>query len=93
MYALLTNIKREFPKHNHLSNADNLKAMTKENVGWEDIFREVEDMYKSMTAEGYICWPPAWNASDTKVPPHNSGGNLTQFTNRKQANGNQEQKW
>ena len=26
--------------------------MTTSEVGWEDILREVEDMYKSMTAEG-----------------------------------------
>ena len=56
-------------------------------VGWEDILREAEDMYKSITAEGYICWPPACNPSHTKVPPNNFGANLTQFTNGKQSNG------
>ena len=40
-------------------NADKLKAMTLAKVGWEDILREVEDMYQSMTAEGSIHWPPA----------------------------------
>ena len=54
MYVLLTKIKREIPKHSHLSNADKLTAMTKEEVGWEDILQEAKDMYKSMTAEGYI---------------------------------------
>ena len=28
MYALLTNLKKEIPKHNHLLNTDKLKAMT-----------------------------------------------------------------
>ena len=41
-----------------------------------------------MTAEGSIQWPPTCNPSDTKVPPNHFGANLTQFTNRKQANGN-----
>ena len=45
-------------------------------------------MYKSMTAEGYMRWPPACNPSDLKVPPNNFGANLTQFTNGKQSNGN-----
>ena len=52
MYVLLTKVKCEIPKHNQLSNADKLTAMTKEQVGWEDILREAKDMYKSMTAEG-----------------------------------------
>ena len=45
-------------------------------------------MYKSITAKGYTCWPPACNPSDMKVPPNNFGANLTQFTNGKEANGN-----
>ena len=45
-----------------------------------------------MTAEGNICWPPACNPSDMKVPPNNFGPNLTKFTNRNrnQFNGNQK---
>ena len=54
MYILLTKVKHEIPKHNHLSNTDKLAAITKEQVGWEDILQEAKDMYKSMTAEGYI---------------------------------------
>ena len=54
MYVLLTKVKHKILKHNHLLNANKLAAMTKEEVGWEDILREAEDMYKSMTAEGYI---------------------------------------
>ena len=50
--------------------------------------RKAEDLYKSMTAEGYICWPPACNPSETKVSQNNFGANLTQFTNRKESNGN-----
>ena len=74
-------MKKEIPKNNHLSNTDKLNAMTMAKVGWEDILRQAEDMYKSMTAEGYICWPPACNPSDMKVPPSHFGANLTQFTN------------
>ena len=49
---------------------------------------------KSMTAEGYICWLPACNPSDTKVSPNNFGADLTQFTNGKQSNGNHtSQQW
>ena len=62
--------------------------MTQAKVGWEDILREAEDMYKRMTGEGSICWPPACDSSDTKVPPNHFGANLTQFTNGKQVNGN-----
>ena len=88
MYVLLTKVKREIPKHNHLSNADKLTAMSKEEVGWEDILQEAKDMYQSMTAEGYIRWPPACNPSNSKVPPNNFGANLTQINNGKHSNGN-----
>ena len=87
MCALLTNVKKEIPKHNHLSSTAKLKAMTALSVGWENILREAEDLYKSMTAEGYICWSPDCNSSDTIVPPNHFGANLTQFKNGKQTNG------
>ena len=55
--------------------------MTAEKIGWEDILRQAEDLYKSMSAEGYICWQPACNPSDSKTPQNNFGENLTHFTN------------
>ena len=45
-------------------------------------------MYKSMTAKGYIQWPPACNPSNSKIAPNNFGANLTQINNRKHSNGN-----
>ena len=35
MYSKLTNVKKEIPKFNHMSNADKLGAMTLAKVGWE----------------------------------------------------------
>ena len=45
-------------------------------------------MYKSMTAKGYIQWPPDCNPSDLKIPPNNLGVNLTQINNGKHSNRN-----
>ena len=87
-YAKLTKVKKEIPKYNHMSNTDKLKAMTQAKVGLEEILRESQDMYKSMTDERSICWPPACSLSDTKVTPNHFGANLTQYTNGKQANTN-----
>ena len=90
---MLTKVKKEIPKHNHMSNSDKLNKMNGAKVGWDNILREAKDMYKSMTAgEGSIRWPPACNPSNTKVPSNHFGANLTQFTNRnrKQLNSNQK---
>ena len=37
IYVLLTKVKHEILKHNHLSNANKRTAMAQEKVGWEDI--------------------------------------------------------
>ena len=50
-------------------------------VGFKDILRESNDLYKNMIAKGSICWPPVCNPSDSKVPPNNFGANPTQFLN------------
>ena len=56
MYTKVTNVKKEIPKNNDMSNADKLKAMTLAKVGWEDILREAKDMYKRYKSTYKSLW-------------------------------------
>ena len=78
MSSLLTKVKENALQITHLNNVQKAAFMSQNDVGWEDILDQAEDLYKEQMVEGLERWPPASNPKDSKKPPSNFQANLTQ---------------
>ena len=88
MLQLLTDARTKVQKVTHLNNRQKNAELSQDGVGWEDILDKAEELYRSMTIEGNVRWPPACNINDSKTPPNGFGAtNLTQLKHNGHRNG------
>ena len=79
MHQLLTKAREEVSQVSHLNNREKDHALSQKEVGWEDILGKAEELYRTMTVDGSVRWPPACNINDSRAPPRGYGANLTQY--------------
>ena len=92
MHKLLTEVRKEVSQVTHLNNKEKDKALATKGVGWDDILKEAERLYRTMTVAGKVRWPPQCNIDDSKAPPQGYGAHLTQYKFGNNGNGKNQKK-
>jgi len=92
MHQLMTKVREEVSQVTHLNNKEKDEALAQKDVGWEDILGKAEELYRTMTVEGSVRWPPACNVNDSRAPPRGYGAHLTQYKFNGKSNGDKGNK-
>merc|ERR1711884_155072 len=79
MHLLLTKVRKAVAQVTHLNSAEKDEKLSSQGLGWEDILNEAEELYRTMTVDGNVRWPPQCSVDDSKAPPQGYGAHLTQF--------------
>ena len=88
LFQMLGKIQRECKLITHLTNQQKIDHMARQNLGWRDILRLAETLYKAQMVPTMIRWPPAMVPTDSKAAP--GSFNLAQLpssTSGNQGNG------